>query len=109
MTPKRKARWIAALRSERYRQTTMRLYKDGAYCCLGVECDLTLGKKSSSAELTEGWRNCLRKWPVKYRLSAKVSRDVMNNLARMNDEGKSFSAIADWIETHDLETGEPLP
>lgn len=36
-----RAKWLAALRSGAYTQTTGMLHKeDGGYCCLGVACDL---------------------------------------------------------------------
>lgn len=40
MDPDIKQRWVAALRSGEYPQTTGRLRADDAYCCLGVLCDL---------------------------------------------------------------------
>ncbi|CAB4140973.1 hypothetical protein UFOVP401_47 [uncultured Caudovirales phage] len=35
-----KKRWVAALRSGKYRQGSGHLRKDGCYCALGVLCDL---------------------------------------------------------------------
>jgi hypothetical protein len=40
MNPKVKEKWVAALRSGKYKQARGALCKDGAYCCLGVLCDL---------------------------------------------------------------------
>lgn len=35
-----KQKWVAALRSGAYEQTTKVLRNDGGFCCLGVLCDL---------------------------------------------------------------------
>ena len=35
-----KQKWVAALLSNKYEQTDMRLRHDGGYCCLGVLCDI---------------------------------------------------------------------
>jgi hypothetical protein len=40
MNKERKARWVEALRSGRYKQATGALKKEDGYCCLGVACDL---------------------------------------------------------------------
>jgi hypothetical protein len=36
-----KAKWIAALRSGKYKQTVSRLRDNFGYCCLGVACDIS--------------------------------------------------------------------
>jgi hypothetical protein len=40
MNPEIKARWVAALRSGEYQQTTGNLRTENGFCCLGVLCDL---------------------------------------------------------------------
>lgn len=35
-------KWVKALRSGKYKQTTGRLAREGAYCCLGVACELAV-------------------------------------------------------------------
>ena len=40
MNPTVKAKWVAALRSGEYTQSTGRLKTEGGFCCLGVLCDL---------------------------------------------------------------------
>lgn len=35
------AKWIVALRSGKYRQGLRQLRMNGAYCCLGVACDIS--------------------------------------------------------------------
>ena len=40
MNPDIKQAWLAALRSGEYKQARHALRRDGAFCCLGVICDL---------------------------------------------------------------------
>jgi hypothetical protein len=40
MNPEVKQKWIAALRSGKYEQSSERLRSVSGYCCLGVLCDL---------------------------------------------------------------------
>lgn len=40
MDSKVKAKWLAALRSGKYKQVKSNLKKNGKFCCLGVLCDL---------------------------------------------------------------------
>ncbi len=42
MNPEIKERWITALRSDEYRQTTNYLNRNGGYCCLGVLCEIAV-------------------------------------------------------------------
>lgn len=46
MNPEVKAKWIAALRSEKYPQTTELLRDCQGYCCLGVLTDLYLQERN---------------------------------------------------------------
>ena len=39
-------RWVNALRSGEYKQTKTQLQDEEGFCCLGVLCDLELGKKA---------------------------------------------------------------
>jgi fatty acid-binding protein DegV len=67
-----KAKWLEALRSGRYRQGEGALRVDDKFCCLGVlpeSLNSTLGIGEQDLELAE-----------------------------MNDSGKSFAEIADYIE-----------
>lgn len=51
MDPAIKAEWVAALRSGRYQQGMGSLERRGAYCCLGVLCEL--GVKRGEVEYRE--------------------------------------------------------
>lgn len=103
-------KWLDALRSGEFRQTTGKLYRESkldkpSYCCLGVLCEVWKRAEGSEHEFVESG---LRFGPPKssgfgYLPSyvwgwaglENVSTDVLVN---MNDGGESFSAIADFIE-----------
>ncbi len=91
-----KARWVEALRSDRYKQTMGRLRTFGGFCCWGVLCDLVdpdgweeenlYGYSHRGDTLMPAYEGCPNP-EGKYR-----------ELAEMNDNGISFREIADVIE-----------
>lgn len=85
--------WVEALRSGDFRQGKSKLSCDGAYCCLGVLQTLYPEQLPTSpvGEL-------LDTLPAKS--FAGIGAIEQQNLANMNDDGASFSAIADYIETN---------
>lgn len=114
MNPEVKARWVAALRSGKYRQTRMALKDRTGYCCLGVLCDLyakELGMAWKATQLSERAdqpRNFLADTALP---SAQVliwsgldtDRDVLiggerESLYDHNDHGRTFAEIADAVE-----------
>ena len=87
-----KAKWVLALRSGKYRQAQRALIDAaGGLCCLGVLQVVCTGEKPSSEQWGEG-NQC----PELIRDELRVS--IQNTLARMNDGGKTFTEIADYIE-----------
>lgn len=100
-----KKKWLEALRSGNYSQTRSNLFlgtaEDGippGYCCLGVLCAVaevprTLdGKfKKNDYEIIDGWLN---------NMTFGLEHGIRYKLAALNDEGKSFTEIADWIEAN---------
>ena len=84
-------KWVEALRSGEYEQGRIKLYMDGAHCCLGVLCVVM----ERYEELKPG-----RGYPSESVLGeAEINRKAVTHLYRMNDSfGKSFSEIADHIE-----------
>lgn len=121
MDPELKTKWVKALRSGRYKQTQQQLKSiEGGkpyYCCLGVLCTVSReGKWNDHAdgfylcdvpryELKDGsgvefdlkLKDTLRNKPkVLFGLNVATN----NKLVKMNDDGASFQAISDWIETH---------
>lgn len=93
-----KAKWVAALRSGEYKQGKYLLHDEGRFCCLGVACrvaglDINLigySKYTNSMPY--------RSMPSFFRYADPGSPAW--GLAKMNDNGKTFSEIADYIEAN---------
>lgn len=97
-----KAKWVAALRSGKYKQGSLRLKRNLSsgtqHCCLGVLCEVL--------EMPESFRE--GKYYFKsetdfssaYNVHYSVLRpSTQNILTALNDEqGKTFNEIADYIE-----------
>jgi hypothetical protein len=92
-----KAQWIEALRSGDYTQGQYCLRRvwqatPDSFCCLGVLADIVD---------PEGWS--LLHWrdtPIHSKLPDKIlDFDVQGKLVNLNDIGKDFDEIANWIET----------
>lgn len=102
-----KAKWVKALRSGRYDQHDGDLAnKQGtAFCCLGVLADIQgcLWRDDLHALIPvdpkTGWRVGEGTLTMK-KFCGGLTDDDQSILAGMNDEGKSFAEIADFIETN---------
>lgn len=107
MNPEWKAKWIAALRSGKYKQGFhyLRSENNGSaeYCCLGVLHEIMGGSFDRSGLPATGWL------PPKTARAAGLPvpqhpvfdwspNNLQRVLADMNDVGKTFAEIADWIE-----------
>ena len=93
MNAELKAKWVDALRSGEYRQGTGWLERGGAYCCLGVLCAI------QDSEWRGYWTNdSMYTETLPLNLNADLADRERRDLADMNDRGKSFSEIADYIE-----------
>jgi hypothetical protein len=95
-----KARWLRALRSGKYKQVKKRLRGDKThYCCLGVLCMLLEPDQWEHSE-DYGWDHRgegeFPSQPV--RVMAGLSEEMARQLAEMNDAGKRFATIANFIE-----------
>lgn len=117
MNPQVKEKWVNALRSGNYKQTTGNLYEPGVgYCCLGVLTDLYLKEKGFEWDTTEsstGWvcfedefeflTDSVRDWAGLEDNCGTYEDDVIEGglfcLSSMNDGGASFGEIADFIES----------
>ena len=94
-------KWVAALRSGEYKKTTRRLRADDKFCCLGVLCEVVGKRWNANQAITVKDREYLALLPPGF---AGLSYDTTCALADMNDgiyeqqRGKSFKAIATWIE-----------
>lgn len=88
MKAKLKAKWVEALRSGKYEQGKYYLSDGGKFCCLGVLCDVRGLRPERNSDL------------YAYPLRDVLSFHDCEVLAGMNDRGKSFAEIADYIEQH---------
>ena len=100
-----KARWVDALRSGVYTQTTGALRNEKGYCCLGVLCDLHAIATDNTWDHGQqsGYLLCASALPVEVANWAGVeSTDPQINdiaLSEYNDRlNSSFNEIADVIE-----------
>lgn len=103
-----KEKWIAALRSNEYKQTQYYLHTSDGYCCLGVLCDL-YAKESNMEWETENDEN-IQSFDGKTMVLPKsvinwsgIDTDTTSpshyvKLTDFNDNGQDFSFIADYIE-----------
>jgi hypothetical protein len=100
-----KQHWINALRSGKYRQGKGFLQKNNKFCCLGVLCDIVDSSRWSYNKEDNIWE-----WGIPHLIisSVKLSLDILqeiqlasdiqNFLINLNDIGKSFEEIAQYIE-----------
>ncbi len=104
-----KAQWVAALRSGEYSQGRKILANLGpngetSYCCLGVLCEIAA--KNNIVTKTQDDENLWYDQDVVYLPKAVIKwADVPYNgnfpagdVSKMNDTGKSFNDIAQFIE-----------
>ncbi len=117
------AEWTAALRSGKYPQGQDYLCRDGKFCCLGVLCEIQeLPKEDVEGDIYYVF-NGLNSYATKRSVQQSVipasaqatiledlnlrqtvtdevgdGRSLHTHLICMNDEGKSFTEIADYIE-----------
>lgn len=100
--PEFKQKWIAALLSGDYEQTTGCLRNENGFCCLGVACDV---EDSSGWNLMKDrevyyYDGCFSTPP--YVVSDKIGIEYseINQLVDMNESGYSFVEISEWIQTN---------
>ena len=112
MKPEIKAKWLAALRSGKYRQARSVLRSRLGMCCLGVLIDVVDPEGWKQTDWNDGIFSYGRKGEDQLPTVAFCKRvglpaperkystrtTITNKLAEMNDNGKSFSEIADFIE-----------
>ena len=97
-------KWVEALRSGDFKQTTGQLYVDGSYCCLGVACAIS-GVSISSEHFNSVLPDAVMEW-----LGVEDSDPEIGErrATQWNDsEGKTFEDIARLIEKEWL--GDELP
>lgn len=104
-----KALWLKALRSGEYAQGRERLLTEEengehSFCCLGVLCDLysretgyQWEKRSHSWNGNVSFKYCDTMPPSEVDSWSGLDSYAEDHLASMNDGGKSFKVIANWI------------
>lgn len=99
--------WVDALRSGKYEQGQSHLCKDGKYCCLGVAADLfkTPKTKITADFITyfDDHRDTAPPYVIdalnlRDRIGGTMLEETWPSLAHLNDDGKTFSEIADIFE-----------
>jgi len=102
LTPEQKAKWVAALRSGKYKQGFEGFLrtKQDEYCCLGVlyeVCEFGKWSNSTSEYPSRAW--AIDSGRDGWLDEDLLSRDTQVVYASLNDQAKkSFSEIADYIE-----------
>jgi hypothetical protein len=90
---KMRSKWLRALRSGKYKQgRNALLNKQDGYCCLGVlasVCGVPKQRLLEHSASTGGMH--MPELDV-------LGCDTTNTLIEMNDSGKRFTTIANWIE-----------
>lgn len=110
LKPAIKKRWLKALRSGEYAQTTGLLRDASGYCCLGVLCDVVKNDKAVKLEWKElvagnfVFDYCDTHLPGVVEDYVVVARgpddDAFGPLINRNDDGQTFKQIANIIERH---------
>lgn len=120
MNPRIKQRWLEALRSGEYKQTTENLQNSDGFCCLGVLCDLHAKERGMNwVRRTDGYElyGETQILPLSVQEWAGLDNDIgglvdfeyerdgvmyvtSESLPEINDSwNKNFNEIADLIET----------
>jgi hypothetical protein len=94
--------WVAALRSGDYQQAKGRLRaSNNSFCCLGVLCNLHAMARPEFAQHEKrklSYDGDKELPSLRVRNWSGVSVGEMHRLAELNDYGRSFGEIADFIE-----------
>ena len=106
-----KEKLVTALRSGKYEQTSGTLRDGCSFCCLGVLCDISGAGQWEDRDvyvdrpLLKQYRMPDGNYSVQYLPSALKTQtgltdEVLDHLMDMNDSGKPFTVIADYIEAN---------
>lgn len=97
-------KWVAALKSGKYKQTTGALKKKGGYCCLGVACELYRKEHKDEAWRKNSFMGHDMALPEAVRDWLGLNSNTGTNgaddkLTVLNDDRRwKFSSIAKFIE-----------
>lgn len=101
-------KWVEALRSGKYKQGQGYLRFNDKFCCLGVACDVAIENglcvkvDSANKQIYYGGEVGILPQIVSDWLGMRVRTsefDGLNQLTVENDNGSTFSEIADLIES----------
>jgi hypothetical protein len=100
-----KKRWVEALRSGDYLQTdsVLRFSDDSGdtYCCLGVLCNLINPNAWVDEEGGWHWNQQQEVLPEHYHKDLGLAHTFQTYTHMNDDQGLSFTAIADFIEANE--------
>ena len=88
--------WLAALRSGELSQTTGRLSDGTSYCCLGVLCKVA-GRELFASDEPDDDDVGPNAWNYRF-VRETIGGRFTEGLTEMNDQGKTFLQIADFLE-----------
>lgn len=102
-----KTKWLEKLRSGEYKQGKycLRDYKD-EFCCLGVLCDIINPDEWVKQHNEEEhrprfmFRGQMEIIDLPMAVEIGLPEDVRRVAVRMNDNGKTFAEIADYLESN---------
>lgn len=100
MDKKLKAKWIKALRCGRYKQGNGALKVDNEYCCLGVLATIQRCKWNDGEPIMKNESVGHQERGRHFYLAptfAQIPYRAQKFLGQMNDKGKTFKEIADYI------------
>ena len=90
--------WVEALRSGEYDQTCEQLRTEGGFCCLGVACDISRLSEWKKIKGFFEYDHSINVPPYTVQKWAGLTDPDIHHLIHMNDTGKTFYDIADYIE-----------
>lgn len=105
-------KWVEVLKSGKFKQARNRLATEDGFCCLGVACEVAIenGVEINKTIVATGrilydhnetlLPDSVRKWlNLSSCGSNYVTRNSAEQLTHDNDSGKTFTEIADIIES----------
>ena len=95
-----KKRWVEALRSGKYAQGKNWLRNKDNFCCLGVLCDLKDAGAWEDGDFHFNGYDADVMPPHEILAEASLTETQAEALARLNDNGRPFPEIADYIEAN---------
>lgn len=92
-------KWIADLRSRKWKQGIGALRSFDTHCCLGVACEVLGLPKSEDCGFNIGDGDYINgTLPPSILNKIGLSAEEQGDLVEMNDHGKKFYQIANYIE-----------